>query len=66
MKHHVIFLYLIILASFEVFKAVTMNNDVYWNVTPCRFSKNRSFEGTDQIRHQGDKNQRARKIVSSN
>jgi hypothetical protein len=32
--------------KFEVFTAVTMKNGVFWNVTPCGSSKNRSFGGT--------------------
>jgi hypothetical protein len=31
---------------FEVFKAVTMKNDVFWDVMPCGFCKNRRFVGT--------------------
>jgi hypothetical protein len=30
----------------EVFKAVTMKNSVFWDVTPCGSCKNRRFEGT--------------------
>jgi hypothetical protein len=30
---------------FEVFTAVTMNNDVFWDVTPCCSCKNRRFGG---------------------
>jgi hypothetical protein len=39
----------------EVFKAVTMNDAVFWDVTP-RGSYNRCFGGTYGL-HQGDKNQ---------
>jgi hypothetical protein len=28
---------------FEVFKTVTMKNDVFWNVTPCGSCNNRRF-----------------------
>jgi hypothetical protein len=31
---------------FEVFTAVTMNNGVFWVVTPCGSCKNRRFGGT--------------------
>jgi hypothetical protein len=31
---------------FEVFTAVTMKNDVLWDVTPCGSCKNRRFGGT--------------------
>jgi hypothetical protein len=33
-------------ARFEVFTAVTMKNDVFWDVTPCGSCKNRRFGGT--------------------
>jgi hypothetical protein len=32
--------------GFEVFTAVTMNNAVFWDVTPCRSYVNRRFGGT--------------------
>jgi hypothetical protein len=31
---------------FEVFTAVTMKNDVFWDITPCGSCKNRRFGGT--------------------
>jgi hypothetical protein len=31
---------------FEVFTAVTLKNDVFWDVTPCGSCKNRRFGGT--------------------
>jgi hypothetical protein len=31
---------------FEVFTAVTMENGVFWDVTPCGSCKNRHFGGT--------------------
>jgi hypothetical protein len=31
---------------FEVFTAVAMKNDVFWDVTPCGSCKNRRFGGT--------------------
>jgi hypothetical protein len=31
---------------FEVFTAVTMKNDVFWDVMPCCPCKNRRFGGT--------------------
>jgi hypothetical protein len=43
-----------------------MNNAVLWDVTPCCSCNNRRFEGTYRLHHQGDKNRRARKNVSSN
>jgi hypothetical protein len=41
---------------FEVFTAVTMKNDVFWDVTPCVSCKNRRFGITWRLFHQGDKN----------
>jgi hypothetical protein len=41
---------------FEVFTAVAMKNDVFWDVTPCGSCKNRRFGGTWHLLHQGDKN----------
>jgi hypothetical protein len=41
---------------FEVFTAVTMDNGVFWDVTPCGSCKNRRFGGTHRLLHQGDKN----------
>jgi hypothetical protein len=41
---------------FEVFKAGTMKNGVFWDVTPCGSCKNRRFRGTLRLLHQGDKN----------
>jgi hypothetical protein len=32
--------------KFEVFKAVTMKNGVFWDVMPCGSCKNRRFGGT--------------------
>jgi hypothetical protein len=37
-----------------------MKNAVFWDVTPCGSYKNRRFEGTYRLRHQGENNQRAR------
>jgi hypothetical protein len=45
--------------------AVTMQNAVLWDVTPCGSCKNRRFGGMERLYHQGDKNQRARNNVSS-
>jgi hypothetical protein len=42
---------------FEVFTAVTMNKDVFWDVLPCGACKDRRFGGTHRLLHQGDKNQ---------
>jgi hypothetical protein len=41
---------------FEVFKEVTMKNDVFWDVAPCGSCENRRFGGTQRLRHQCDKN----------
>jgi hypothetical protein len=41
---------------FEVFTAVTMKKGVFWDVAPCGSCKNRRFEGTLRLLHQGDKN----------
>jgi hypothetical protein len=41
---------------FEAFMAVTMKNEVFWDVTPCGSSKNRHFGGSLSLQHQGDKN----------
>jgi hypothetical protein len=35
---------------------MTMKNAVFWDVTPCGSCKNRHFEGTYRLHHQGDKN----------
>jgi hypothetical protein len=51
---------------FEVFTAVTMKNVVFCNVALCDSSKNRRFRGWYRLRHQGDKNRRARNNVSCN
>jgi hypothetical protein len=34
---------------FEVFTAMTMNNAIFWDVTPCRSYVNRCFEGTYRL-----------------
>jgi hypothetical protein len=36
-----------------VFKAVTMKNDVFLDVTPCGSCKNRCFGGTERLLHLG-------------
>jgi hypothetical protein len=41
--------------KFEGSAAVTMKNAVFWDVTPCSSCKNRRFEGTQRLLHQGDK-----------
>jgi hypothetical protein len=46
----------LVYVRFEVFTAVTMKNDVFWDVTPCGSCKNRHFGGTYLLLHQGDKN----------
>jgi hypothetical protein len=45
--------------------AVTMNNAVFWDVTPCGSYKNRCLGGTYH-HHHGNKNRRVRNNVSSN
>jgi hypothetical protein len=39
--------------SIAVSSAVTMKNAVFWDVTPCGSCKNRGFEGTYRLHHQG-------------
>jgi hypothetical protein len=51
---------------FEGFTAVNMKNAGFWDVTSCGSCKKRRFEGTYLLQYQGEKNQRARKIVSRN
>jgi hypothetical protein len=51
---------------FEVFTAVTMKNDVFWDVPPCGSCKNRRFGGTWRLLHQGDKNRWTRNNTSCN
>jgi hypothetical protein len=51
---------------FEVLTAVTMKNDVFWNVTSCGSCKNRRFGGTYRHHHQGHKTLWTRNNVSSN
>jgi hypothetical protein len=48
---------------FEVFKAVTMKNSVFSDVTPCGSCNNRSFGGTYRLLHQGDRNRWTRRSV---
>jgi hypothetical protein len=36
----------VIYVRFVGFTAVTMKNDVFWDVTPCGSCKNRRFGGT--------------------
>jgi hypothetical protein len=43
-----------------------MKNAVFWDVTTCGSCKNRLFAGKYRLLHQGDKNRRATKNVSSN
>jgi hypothetical protein len=51
---------------FEVFRAVTMKNAVFWDVTPCGSFKNRRLGGTYRLHHLGDKNRRGMNNVRSN
>jgi hypothetical protein len=50
---------------FEVFTEMTMENAVFWDVTPCGYCKNRRFRGMCRFHHQGEKIQQARNNVSS-
>jgi hypothetical protein len=43
-----------------------IKNGVFWVVTPCGSCKNRRFEGTWRLLHQGDKNRWTRNNVSCN
>jgi hypothetical protein len=43
-----------------------MKNAVFWDVTPCRFCKDRCFGGTHRLDHHGDKNRLARIDVRNN
>jgi hypothetical protein len=36
---------------------IYLENAVFWDVTPCGSCKNRRFEGTWRLHHQGEKNQ---------
>jgi hypothetical protein len=51
---------------FEVFRALTMKNTIFWDVTPCGSCRNRRFGGMYRHNHQGDKNLRAKNNVGSN
>jgi hypothetical protein len=51
---------------FEVFKAVTMKNAVFWDVTPCGSCKNRRFGGSQRLHQQDDKNGWTKNKVSCN
>jgi hypothetical protein len=45
---------------YEVFKAVTMKNAVFLDVTLCGSCKNPHFGGTYSLHHRGDKTQLTR------
>jgi hypothetical protein len=49
-----------------MFTVVITNNTVFWDIASCGSSKNRRFEGTYRLTHEGDKNLRARNKGSSN
>jgi hypothetical protein len=51
---------------FEIFRAVTMKNFIFWDVTPCGSCKNQCFRGMYCLHHQGVKNWRARNNISGN
>jgi hypothetical protein len=52
-----------ILVKFEVFKAATMKNFIFLDVTPCGSWKNEHFGRTHELHHQGNKNLRARYLA---
>jgi hypothetical protein len=43
--------------------AVIMKNGFFWDVKPCGCCKNRHFEGTLRLHHQGDKNLLTRNVA---
>jgi hypothetical protein len=43
----------------------SMKNAVIWDMTPSGSCKNRRFGGTDRLHHQGERNQGAKKKVTS-
>jgi hypothetical protein len=45
-----------VIVRFEVFTAVTLKNGIFWDVMTYGSCKNRCFEGTQRLLHQGDKN----------
>jgi hypothetical protein len=47
-------------------RPIPYKNALFWDVTPCGSCNNRRFRGTYRLRHQGEKNQRARNSVSGN
>jgi hypothetical protein len=51
---------------YEVFRAVTRKDAVFWDINLCGSRKNQRFGGTYHLHHQSDKNRRARKKISSN
>jgi hypothetical protein len=53
-------------SKYEVFRAVTMKNYVFWYVKPCGSCKDRRFGGKYRLHHQDDNNRRARNNFSSN
>jgi hypothetical protein len=44
------------------FTAVTMNNAVFWDLTPCGSYKNGCFGGMYHLHHEGGKNKQARNV----
>jgi tRNA splicing endonuclease len=48
-----------------VFKAVTMKNAVFWDLTPRGFCMKRRFGGKYRLHHQGEKNQQAQLLVTA-
>jgi hypothetical protein len=46
--------------------AMTMENTVFWDVTPCGSCKKSSFGGTYRLHHQAEESQQARDDVRSN
>jgi hypothetical protein len=51
---------------FDVFRAVTMKNGVFWDVTPCGSCKNRRSGGTSRLLQHCVKNRRTMNNASCN
>jgi hypothetical protein len=51
---------------FKVFKAVTTNNAVFWDVASCGSCKNRCFKWMYRLHLQGRKNRQTRKTLAVN
>jgi hypothetical protein len=42
-------------SAYQIVSAFVLKNGVFWDVTPCGYSKNRCFGGAYRLLHQGDK-----------